>query len=185
MDDKARRAFITANLDLIPSYEIARLYRKVIRERIREQYGIFVGEEEIKDSQSFEENWKRLEAEKIEGKYTDIEQYKLRQAFDFTANNIRRVENGNTIIGAGLTLTGLLYLLRYVVEGVADPDLAIVNEMKDKSGLPYDVGSFAFRTFEGLNGIEVKKQANGKVIVKGMTEDQQWRLAYIVELINR
>lgn len=182
MTVKEKLAFIAANVDLIGEYQIKDIYLNIVKERIKEEYGIHVDPSVLNHNLSYQENWEIIYTKTIASKFKNIEEYKFFQSFEYPAKNIWKIEfDKDTIIHttSGMILYCLVYVLLYVVLNEIDEDFARANEIQRNSGLDYNTISFNYTDFGFFTGIQVKKAKNGTILIKGLNNEQKERLNYL------
>ncbi len=79
-------------------------------------------------------------------------------------------KGGYSIYGEGNK--DLLFALRYVRSGILDDDYQPTNALADELGIKYNSGAYAYT----IGNISVKRFQNGRLDIKGMTDEQQNRL---------
>ena len=75
ISEKERIATIKANIDLVYSHEIDKMYKKVVRARVKADYKVTLEESDINTGLSLGENWKKYLDEKIVPRYGNLETY--------------------------------------------------------------------------------------------------------------
>lgn len=173
--------FILANVNLLDVYDLRETYTRTIRQKIKNEYGVYMEDSEINYSQTFEENWRNFLNKKILPKFGDIETFKFYQKVHYYGGKIYGFE-GDTIQSSGMTVYELVYLLLYIVFNELDSDLARANEIEKKSGLRYDIPYYGWTNFETFGDVQVKKIKSGKITFKGLTPEMKERLEKVIKI---
>lgn len=185
---KEKLAFIAANIDLIQEYQIKDIYLNIIRERIKEEYGISVDTSLLNQNLSYQENWGNIYTKIIAPKFKNIEEYKFFQTFEYSGKYIWKIENENeniVIHTSRMPVNSLIYVLLYVILNEIDENFARVNQIEKGAGFDYNTISFNYTDFGFFTGVQIKKLKNGTVTIKGLNKEQEERLNYLYTVTQK
>lgn len=176
METTAMIDFIKENVTESDRHEIQSAYSGVLKRVLKTKYGVYI-EHPFSDNMTLAENWSNFSAWATE-KFGSVDNFKLRQSFHYAFNRLwYNAETGE--------LTGhpdnscLIYLFRYLVTGVIDPDYAEAHRIKDGLGIKYETPSFGWVKFEGCGDVEIRRFKNGRIDFKGLSAEGKARLAEV------
>jgi hypothetical protein len=176
---------VAANVSLLDTYDLQKLYCSVISKKIKAEYNIYVDTTELDYQLSYEDNVEKFITENVSKKNMTIEEYHLKQKMVYSCSKIYSFDGKNTFKISngccGLDNGSFIYLLLYIVNNEVGEDLAKAQSIQKSSGLVYN------ETFDTVDilGLKVKRYQNGKLTIKRLSTEQCKELEYILALCKK
>lgn len=197
MDTKEKLLFyIKENIDILDKYDLADIKKKVNKSLIEEKlhvylnadlFGSVVNRDNVFDlSLDFKENEKRFNLwvnQNFGSKKTFYDYYYCNTIFK---SYHFRSKNGNYFSSDDMIIAIFFHFMYFLIKNEKYENLAKGNELADK----YTKKNIqSYNIWQGCQvselGIYVKFYKNGRIDIKGLTEEQETKIEYFYELSRK
>jgi hypothetical protein len=116
----------------------------------------------------------------------NVDELKIKEAFGFLKSEALWLVGTSELKQSfryGINCIGsLFYVLRYVCNDSIDKDLREAHDLMDKNNITNSKDSF--KEYIKEFGVEITSLKNGKIKLKGLSKEQEEKLAYVFGLFN-
>ena len=182
-------SYIKENIDVLDKYDLGDIKEKVNKSLIAEKLHVYLNEPDLFGSVSngnnvfdlsldFKDNERRFKLwinQNFGSKKTFYDYYHCKNLFKWY--HFRR-KDGNYYSSNDLIIGIFFHVMYFLIKNEKHENLAQGNELADKYGQINSYKNF-------WKGCEIKELNNGRIDIKGLTEEQQTIIEYFYELSRK